>query len=287
MKIGVPSGIGDISWLVSKLVNSKEWEGLEVEVADGWPYRAKPYMDMLGVKSIYGTFKYEDILTFEKMNPYKEWRDISESGYGRFLMQPNEHLERGWRLEEYLPDLPTNFHYHLNIPEKVSPSLAPFIEKLSSDKYVGVSCASYRGAHAWHTWELDQWAALGLRLIGGGYGVCLLGGRWDDLTDGLGSELPDGSYINLVGKTDFSEACAIHKLLPFYVGFSSGLGIIRTVMGLPTLMLWPEHQQPLSMSWADPEDLASKKYVASPYTTEKLVYNLFKQQELTWGGKNG
>ena len=108
-----------------------------------------------------------------------------------------------------------------------------------------------------------------------------MGGRWDDLTDELELHLSEYSnqVLNIVGKTTFPEACAVHKLCRFYIGFSSGLGIIRTVMELPTIMLWPSHQQKLSTSWADPEDLYTGRYIASGYTTPGSVYKLFKQQE--------
>ena len=67
-------------------------------------------------------------------------------------------------------------------------------------------------------------------------------------------------------------------MVSFFIGFSSGLGIVRTVLGLPTIMLWPDHLQALSTSWADPEDVKSKKYIASSYMTVRGVFDLFKIQ---------
>jgi hypothetical protein len=281
MKIGVPSGIGDISWLVSKLINAPEWPNIELIVADGWPFRADDYLKMLGKckndrKSNYGSFRFDDIVVFEKMNPYHNWSDITKRGFGVEYMQPNHHLEMGRPLDDYLPDLKTDYHYKLDIPVPDC--------KLNGSKWIGISCASYRGAHAWHTWEEEQWTDLLTLLAKDDYKFVFMGGRWDDLTDSVAAYFPSNAgHINMIGKTTFSQACAIHKMLPFYIGFSSGLGIIRTVMSLPTMMLWPEHQQPLSFSWADPEDIDSKKYLPFPYTKPKIIYNQFKAQEELYG----
>ncbi len=45
MIVGVPSGIGDVSWVYSKLCNVGE--RLEYEVADGWPYRTTQFLELL------------------------------------------------------------------------------------------------------------------------------------------------------------------------------------------------------------------------------------------------
>jgi ADP-heptose:LPS heptosyltransferase len=131
---------------------------------------------------------------------------------------------------------------------------------------------------------LKNWIELLRTLIAREYSICLMGGSWDDLTRAIQYELPNFACLNLVGQTSFPEACAVHKLCKFYIGFSSGLGIIRTVMGLPTIMLWPEHQAALSTSWADPEDVESRRYIASRYVEPRAIYNIFKIQESLFEG---
>lgn len=279
MIIGVPSGIGDISWVVSKLINSPEWKnGLEMQIADGWPFRSREYLESVGAKLAdppYGNFRYEDIISWEAVHPYKLWEHVPKN-VGRFLMQPNWHLEQGRSLKDWLPDLETNYHYNVRLPYIDGKE---YYDDLKNGNWVGISAASYRGHKAWKTWGMSEWRELCSMIIAEGYELVLLGGAWDDLTQSLENEFPKGACINLVGKTSFPEACSIHKLLKFYIGFSSGLGIIRSVMRLPTMMLWPEHQQPLSYSWADPVDVAEKRYIPSPYMESRTVFNLFKIQE--------
>lgn len=291
MIIGVPSGIGDISWLISKLINAKEWPEIEILVADGWPFRAKDYLDMIGAKyppisdscprSPYGIFRFDDIVMWNQEHKFTLWKQIRDNGFGMNYLQNNHFLEMGYPLAEYFPDLPTSYHYPLNLPDITKKKFYPSLLNMPHP-LIGISAASYRGHSAWKTWPLSEWSELCNMLINDGYAICLMGGAWDDLTDALESELPPNMVVNVVGKTSFSEAMSIHKLCPYYIGFSSGLGIIRTVMSLPTIMLWPEHQQPLSTSWADPDDLDRKMYVACSYMEPKVVYNFFKRQERTY-----
>src|SRR5215467_796658 len=113
----VPSGIGDVSWAYSKLRNAGK---LVYEVADGWPYRTVPFLELLpGVaKAEYGPFNYQDIVAFEQgtgIGHHPTWENVNNGrGLERVLLEPNRHLEEGKRLEDWLPDLPTTFHYEIN-----------------------------------------------------------------------------------------------------------------------------------------------------------------------------
>ena len=276
--IGVPSGIGDISWIISKLINAPDCKFV-VEVADGWPYRSEDYVKLLDPQKFewggYGGFEYRDIVGFEKLNPYNSFKDIVDAGFGRYLIQPNFHLERGKALAEWLPDLPTSYQYPLNTKEFAGTALARI--KHIPRPILGLSAASYRGAVAWKTWERDQWKELIARVLKNtNMQVLLMGGGWDDLTRSLENIHP--RVFSVVGQTSFGEAVEIHKSLSGYLGFSSGLGIIRTVLGLPTYMLWPDHQQALSTSWADPQMISEGSYIATSYMDVMGVWNVLKGQ---------
>jgi len=275
MKIGVPAGIGDASWIISKLINAPEWPNIEFIIAGGEPYRTKPLFDMVGVKSVYGLFNYEEILTFEHLHPYVTWKDISSNGFGVFYLQPNMHLQRGELLSNYLPDLKTDYHYKLKIP---SITKKDYYNRLTHGQWIGISAASYRGHQAWSTWPMAKWQRLCDMLMSDGYKICLLGGSWDDLTRSLNRYL-NNRCLNLVGQTTFQEACAVHKMLDYYIGFCSGLGVIRTVLDLPTIMLWPSHMGAHMYSWSDPQNSLDKKYIAQFYTKPRDIYNSFKLQE--------
>lgn len=258
--IGVPSGIGDVSWLYSKFCNLPEkmiWE-----VADGWPHRTTPFLQMLPQveNSCYGEFNYSDIVEFESINKigfHPWWKTLASQEYGRMLIECNRHLEMGIPLADWCPDLPTEFHYEIPIANQDANDAVARL--MSHPKpWTGISAASYRGSEAWKTWGYDEWSPF-LKAwhaeIGGT--IFLIGGFWDDLTDSLASD----GYPSLVGRTRIGTVIGMLRLFDFYIGFSSGLGILRTVLKKNAFMLWPDHQDALSRSWAPPWMLETDMYV--------------------------
>lgn len=278
--VTVPSGIGDVSWIYSKLCNAGV--PISYELADGWPYRAVPYMQMLehcaGAK--YSDVEYGTIVRLAERA--RLWRDIIAEPKGIYYLECNQHLERGQRLEDWLPDLPTSFHYKLADP---SPRDLVIVNGLLdwetvARPVIGISAASYRGSKAWDTWGYDQWSPFlkALRAKTGGT-IVLLGGFWDDLTHSIAQD----GYSDFVGKTSVSQAVEVLRRLDYYVGFSSGLGILRTVLAKPTYMLWPDHQAALASSWAPLDMIASGAYAHShwlkPNEVLARVMDVFPQGE--------
>jgi hypothetical protein len=266
---GLPSGIGDVSWAYSKLVNAGRFV---YQVADGWPHRTVPFMELLpGVETAcYGQFNFGDIVAFEGMHGYHpngSWKDIEAKGFGVTLIEPNRHLEMGKRLEDWLPDLECNFHYEINVPQedrlKARNRLATHPKP-----WTGISAASYRGSEAWKTWGYKEWSPFlkdWKSEVGGT--IFLIGGFWDDLTD----TLADDGYVSLVGKSNIGTVVSILDLLDYYIGFSSGLGVVRTVLKRNAFMLWPDFQAELSTSWAPLDMIESGTYVAQLWRDPTLV----------------
>lgn len=260
--IGVPSGIGDVSWMYSKLCHIDET--IRFEIADGWPYRTREFLQMLPrvAECDYDRqMHYDDILSFENIHGLLKygltWNELEDRfPYGRLMLECNRHLEMGRRLEEWLPDLPCNFHYDINTKPIDRVRALELIDEMPKP-IIGISAASYRGSEAWKTWGYAEWSPF-LKWIANktGGSVLLMGGFWDDLTHSLAED----GYRDVVGKTSFGTAIELQKELDLYVGFSSGLGIIRTVLSKKTYMMWPEHQQALASSWAPLEMLENGTY---------------------------
>jgi ADP-heptose:LPS heptosyltransferase len=215
----------------------------------------------------YGEFEYTDIAMFWGIHKTKTWADVVSNGFERVLMEANSHLEQGLRLEDWMPDLPCDFHYELHTSEKDKTRAAELLAGLEEPLW-GISAASYRGSEAWTTWGYDQWSEF-LKAFNEKHGgtIILLGGFWDDLT----ATLADEGYKDLVGKTSVGCMVEVLKRLKGYIGFSSGMGVLRTVLKLPVFMMWPSHQQPLSTSWAPPWMLEEGLYVAMPWQEPKVI----------------
>lgn len=273
--LSVPSGIGDISWMYSKLKHVEPFRWL---VADGWPARSVPYLKLLPqvLDADYGHFDYSDILRFEetlKIGATPTWKDLEKYSGGNLYLEANRHLEAGKPLRTWLPDLPTDYHYDIVIPETEAHRAAKLLVGLKRPIW-GISAASYRGAEAWKTWGVEPW----LRFLHGwldfaGGTVLLMGANWDDLTFALSSE---GGFTDLVGRTSVPMALWIAREIDGYIGFSSGLGIVRTVFNKPTMMMWPDHQAELSRSWVDPEMLENGTYAACHWLEPEKVLPVAK-----------
>lgn len=267
--VTVPSGIGDVSWIYSKLCHADK--PIWFEVADGWPYRTAPFLELLPNVAVakYSDVNYTTICVLQGSTP--SWKTIVDRRAGMIYLEANQHLERGKRLEEWLPDLPTDFHYPIPGPSLRDLSVVNRLlhwETLPRP-LIGISAASYRGHRAWNTWGYDQWSPFlkALTEETGGT-VILLGGFWDDLTHELTLE----GYLDIVGKTNIPQAIEVLRRLDHYVGFASGLGILRTVLSKSAYMLFPSHLEMLMTSWAPPEMLESHTYDFSVWDDPKLIF---------------
>lgn len=278
----VPSGIGDISWLWSKLRHVALERPVRFEAATGYPFRAHEYLELLPELASHGysTLEFRDIIGVTALHKWTTWAEIADliaKGVRTFPLENNLHLERGKPLRDWFPDLPTDYHYPMEITDEHKARADKLLNGTPDGALlIGVSCASYRGANAWKTWRAEQWLDLLTRLFERESQIVyvMMGGGWDDLTREVGERLADATIpvIHTTGRTSFGAAMAIHGRLGYYIGFSSGLGILRTVLRKPTLMLWPDHQYPLSTSWADPEDVSSALYRTSGYGPPETVY---------------
>lgn len=269
-RVIAPSGIGDVSWLLSALWSVRD-QIESVNIVDGWPHRTGPYVDLVGFPSEYVPVSYPMILGFESDHGInadakdRTWAKISNLQVANLLLEPNKWLENGKRLEDWLPDLECEFHYPLHVKDADRERAAKVLTKALNDHpmkdgpVVGISCASYRGAEAWRTWQLEEWKDMLRRIMSIGWRPLLLGGNWDDLTYAVAMdlELPD-----IVGKTSVPQMVAVMESLDSYIGYSSGMNVIRTVLDKPAMALWPEFQNELRNSWAPQHMLDDHRYVS-------------------------
>lgn len=271
----VPAGIGDFSWIWSKLYSVRN-DILQFLVVDGWPHRTVPYIELCGAKASYEVADYQTILLNSALHGCTTWKQYMSYDAEGMSISANLHLEMGKPLRDFLPDLPTTYHYPLyyeHCNEEVDSLLQTTLRRGGNPR-VGISCASYRGSEAWKTWGRTEWCDIVRRVLRDGWQPVLLGGFWDDLTRSVAHtlDIPD-----LVGKTNVGEGVALLNKLDAYIGFSSGLGVVRTVLRKGALMLWPEFQLKLSTSWAPPEYFESGKYVALPWCSTDDAWVSIKQ----------
>lgn len=281
----LPSGIGEFQWAWTKLYNANEQ--FAIFGLDGAPRRLHQFVELHDNVEMFGystAMDYTGIRNIMKMFDLTTWESVRKH-FPEGSICPiacNPHLEAGKPLVDWLPDLPITYNYPLRTrPSHQGEVLRYFDQLEDSDILIGISCASYRGSEAWHTWGLEEWSKF-LHLVAKEephVRFVLLGGSWDDLTASVLDEnlhlrwLTDSRGIPPVGRTTFGGAVEMLRRLHGYVGFSSGLGHVAAHnCGTPVFMLWPEHEQPLSRSWVNPELLENGFYVPSRWLAPEAVF---------------
>lgn len=255
LKVTVHPGIGDYSWIQSKLVNCGHPLHLQI-VEDAKLHRALPYVEMLPnvAKAEYiGTDDYEALRLCTNAN-FSDFLKAREEGK-RLFISANNWLEQGKRLEEFLPDLDTSFHYEIRTSDQ---DVEFACKKLpDGEQYLGVYTTAWAGSIRWDGWEVDEWSDFGLRahrqfphaifvMMGADYDRNLsdqVAGRYR----AMGLEV-----INLCGKTTMGQAVELLKRMSCFVAFASGLSVLANVVNVPTVMLYPKKLERLIYAWPDP-----------------------------------
>lgn len=274
-KIVVPAGIGDVSWLWSKLSTIDDAQ-FEIFSPNTYPQRTKVFCDTLAkAKGGLGNHSYRDIMVWGSNKGRDSWQEtVNSFGEDEFIyIQANEHLGQGKRLEEWMPDLGVDFHYGFNFDFK-----EPYFTE--EGPYMALHMASIKGIRAWKAWLPEMWYAF-LQAIHKDFPdirFVILGGTWDIDTASELIGLADGKLdlTDLTGKTTIKEAIRILDSVDYYIGYSSGLGVLSNVLWTPSTSLWPSHQSELIYSWPDPRMIESRDYMGFVYDAPERIYNRIK-----------
>lgn len=300
------------SWIWSKLVGVKD-EILGVAIVDGAPRRTVPYVKACGVEdadydidrkdpdgnfvpAMIGT-QYPKILAIEatlgidflSRPTWEKVKRVAGRPDATIPLEANKHLEAGWPLADWLPDLPTNYHYPLYVSaEERKSARAKTQGAIEGDRFcpphpmkegpiVGISCASYKGAEAWQTWGKEEWIPFLRLIMSMGWRPLLIGGNWDDLTTTIACDM-DLPFT--VGRTSVAEMIEQMNHLDAYLGYSSGMNVIRTVLNRPAMALWPANdrcdQSLLMWSWAPPHMIEAGRYQALTWRRVEDVWPVAK-----------
>jgi hypothetical protein len=286
-RIGVPAGIGDVSWIWSKLCTLKD-DKFTIYTPETTPMRTFQWLHLLGEKVIpmVGKFDYNTILKSEAIHGYgtykESWEDITKMhDEGEVIyLQPNQNFLKGIPLAEWIPDLGIDFHYPLHISKEDEVSGGDLLRLAGGGSYnLGIHMASMKGVRAWKAWLPEDWAIFirGVKKAFPELKIVLLGGGWDlDMGLELKSLLPKENLVDLIGRTNIGQVITILRSLSYYVGYSSGLNVMCNVMNKPCTALWPDWQEHHIYPHADPKDVVSRRYMGFVYDSPKRILTRIK-----------
>jgi len=272
----VPPGIGDISWVYSKVKALAKQRPVAFSICNDLPHRSKPFVDLLPHIENLG---YEEDLpywkAFEEVLPSDT--KLSELDSGRYVLSLNTHLESGKPLSEAYPDQPTDYHYGPSMPTLSSGSR---IKTILGDErqMVGVYCSSYQHREDILFWKVKEWVQflMGVRMHLPTARFVIIGAPYDDRTQEVYTALqamgedPVAFLDQPIGFT-----FRVIQRLDYFFAFPSGLGILADVLDTPCMMwFWGnlpnwERVSGLFDSYADPEHVSSTSgfHLMAPYAT--------------------
>lgn len=279
LHFAVPSGIGDISWIYSKVVSLGR--PLCFSVTGGRPRRAVPFLQLLPsvASAEYGRLSTEQVLR-RGHHPQLSVAGLLTAARRQWMpLQLNTHLEHGHRVETYISDLPVTHHYEIRIPPR---DVASAIEQVSPwRRYLTLYCANARTVAAWKGWQPADWSALAGRLVRTYEleGVVMIGADWDvpfaaSIVNAISAErIPTK---DLAGKLSIGASLEVVRRGCYLVAFPSGIPIVAAVMGRPVLMFYPDHLQRMQRAWADPAMIESGAYLACPFQDPDAVFGMIR-----------
>jgi len=262
----VPPGIGDFSWIWSKLCTTGD--AYNINIAKVGPDRLPAFLVLLprekiaGIKinSLFSCGFIEEKLEMRLINnsdgrgnPLPRMEKYSDmpgtetlkfdTDFPSIFVEANSHLEHGKPLSLWLPDLPTEYHYKINGTLDNPPRVNMFIVHLSS----------FRMQKIWKTYSVDDY----IRIIEAvqkmtGWLPLFIGTWYDDMAQACFEKyIENRQAASLIGKTEDLVAllCLIQQSKLFLGCVSSGLTVLANVLYTPSISWWP--RMALANAWPD------------------------------------
>ncbi len=285
----LPNGIGDVLWALTKIKYLAAGRPIDVILA-GDPrreidHRAVPFLRRFPF--IRDVSVLDIPILEDKENPTDSrgrYRYVSDGvrGSHHYLM-PNRPLEAGRRLEDWLPETPTDW--------KIMDEFNWATTERGKDLGKGLSpmVAFYLGPEAGHCdeghnrgwlWEPKHWIELGAAFAERGFQVAVVGAHYDRsfFENYVQKAVAESGQVwaDLIGRFEIGETLAFLKEAKCFISYQCGLGVCANYLGINTAMFWrPDgdsaHQdrlvcfaEAMKDAWTRPE--WPEKYIGMIYT---------------------
>lgn len=264
----VHGGIGDFSWVYSKLSNLSY--PLFVEVSNELPSRPKRIGDFLNhLPKVLG-WRYSDEFFAGGKNTWipaahpaafygKSWKESKVPLNRPFKIEANRFLEDGHNLSRWLPDLPTNYHYDITQP---AASSYPVDARSVILHFTG-----------WQDISDDLWCNA-VAVLKDVASVHMVTGSYDGRTASLRAKLVK-QFPNLNWCIDALWK-DLFKLLAgcrFCIGHASGITILANVLRIPGACYNPANLPNLRGTWSDP-DFSEQRQISTPDQFDAVVHQV-------------
>jgi len=322
MKFLLPQGIGDSVWALHKI------QAIRDKLAPGEPidvFLTCSERNMLQDRALDFLRRFEFVrsvdmrLNYGLLNnsgadkppftPGGYWDYIEDGDYifkGEHytVLIPNAPLERGIRLEKWLPHYDINWgifsHFRLTSKElaygaMVRSKLGPFAVFYPGPLHGN----TIEGHNRNMLWKPAEWVELGERIFKQfGLPIVVVGAEYDHdyYTHMLAPRLNGTSshWIDLIGRTTIGELFSVTKNSKFLISYQAGVGIISTYLNVPTAMWWRPRgdsisrsgflsfEEEMSHAWCPPAILESGSYCPMIYGRSSVDSIMGEVQSRGW-----
>jgi len=297
VSIGVPPGMGDSYWVMTKMESFKEKNAIDhlavVVHRDSIHYYTADYLKLLPfvdeVRETKETLKigrfYED-----KENPGCIAENIQGIDY---LIDPGAKMWlKGTHLKDILPEYKTNYQLSMNL-SMASKEFATAIKDKNKGKLVLFYTSSKGNNCNWNKedWKYEDWMNLAnLIYENSGIRPMAIGAEWDrDYINELKKLDKNDSIQDFVGGIDIQLTLSMIKESNLVISFACGIPILATYFGIPTVIFWAingisksnRFNPSFQYSWIPPGMEKKNKYIPVAYgskeATPEWIFNKIKE----------
>jgi len=288
LRVAIPAGIGDAIWALAKipaLLRRSGAETLDIGICEGRPRRTRPFVERFDfVQSV--RYCERSCVGSPRATPdgFLNWVESRPNWHGYdWLLQANSHLERGRRLEAWLPDLETDWR----IAERFRFTDEETRHALRLERRISPYCVFYLGPERGNTvaghnrgplWKPEDWGQLAAGYRRLGLAIVVVGAEYDRsyYVRYAGAHL--GPCHDAIGRWEIGHTLAVIRRARFVVAYQSGIGIVPVYMGVPAAVFWRPHgdsinakvhisfDERMAEAWAPREALSLGRYLPLIYT---------------------
>lgn len=254
MRFMCPQGIGDSLWALHKIRAVAAAHGadridllLSASGENEIQRRALPFLER---------FPFLSSVRLEQRHCLRDtanpataegyWNYLADgrsAGIDAYCLMPNAALERGVRLEDWLPEYECDWGTMGAF--RFLPEEERYAEQLRFN--IGAYAVFYLGPEAGNTtaghnrgglWGPDQWRELGAALQSMGLRIVVVGAGYDRSYYAKHVKRWGLNWFDFVGAWHIGQTLAVIKQASLTVAYQSGVGICSHYLGAPTAQFW-------------------------------------------------
>lgn len=319
MKFLLPQGIGDSVWALHKIQSVRDalapGSPIDISLACGERStiqdRALDFIRRFDFVHS-ATMQLAEIRNNPVFHPAGYWNYIPDGMYNfsgeRFcVLIPNAALERGTRLEQWLPHYPIDWGIfsHFRISDQEHITGRKLRERIGDYAvfYPGpLGGNTFEGHNRNMLWKPQEWVELGEHIHQQfNLPIVLVGAPYDYdyyeyfLAPALNAAASSPSHwTNLIGRTTLGELWSVTSNARFMISYQAGVGIISTYLNTPTAIFWRARgdsisnhgflsfEESMASAWVPPSVIESGRHLPLIYGRHKVDYIMGEIRSRGW-----